>query len=703
MSAWQRRGPAALAGLAAVVLAAAIGFKSWREHQTAIEQARAQTQSFASALEEQSRQSLHRVASALREADESLAQLRARNITDAAEIGRRLAGELPADRLIHAIELLDADGRRWLSTAALSDRPTEGGSALDYHAPHVRGADRELVFGAPRRPLPQGDWMLPVSRRLTLPGGAWGGVLVAWVRTPYFQPFYDTLAAGEGHFVALFLTSGWAAVTSPHDEAAMQRNWSDAPLFREHMPQWPTGTVRDAFAHDGIDRIYSYRVLNDHPVLVVYGLASDAVLAEWRRSAAWDGLFLLLALAVLGGAARLLARQEAGRRESERVHAQMLAAEEASHAKTEFLARMSHELRTPLNAVLGFAQLLEDEGQALTLQQRRHLGLLREGGQHLQALVSDVLDVANIEAGRLEITLRPVPLQAVVDSSLALCASAATAAGVQLRTHVPDEPALHVSADATRLRQVLANLVSNGIKYNRPGGHVMVHAAAAAERVRIEVEDDGLGMTDEQQQQLFTPYNRLGREGGTVRGTGIGLVLVRQLVVLMHGRLQVHSEAGRGTRVTIELPRSAAAPEVPAPVAPPSTPGGGTPGAGLVLYIEDEPVNRLLVQETLRSCPGVELLLAENGYDGLALARARRPALVLLDMQLPDIDGHRVLAALRSDAATRDIPVVVLSAGAMSADIVRAREVGAVAYWTKPIDTVALRTQVQRLLARAEA
>ncbi len=697
MSGRSRLGPAALVGLSAVVLTALIGYKSWREHQTALNTAQAQTQSFASALEEQSRQTLHRVAGTLHQADDVLAQLRAMNVTDAAEVGRRLAALLPADRLIHAFAVLDVEGRVRVSTNSVPQEAAAPGGALpDYHAPHARGADREVVFGAPRHLSPQGDWLLPMSRRITLPGGAWEGVIVAWVRPQYLQGFYDTLIVGQDGIVALFLTSGWAAVTSPPDDAALRRNWSDAALFREHMPQWPTGTARGPTWHDQIDHIYSYRVLNEYPVVVTYGLSSDAVLAAWRRSAAWDGLLLALALAVLGGGAWTLARREQGRQEAERAQAQMHAAQEASHAKTEFLARMSHELRTPLNAVLGFAQLLEDHARSWSREPRQHLQMLHEGAQHLQALVSDVMDVASIEAGRLEVARRPVPVAQVVESSVAMCAGAAAAAGVRLVSQLPDGHTIAVTADATRLRQVLANLVSNGIKYNHPGGQVVVTAARVGDSVRIEVEDDGLGMTDEQQRQLFTPYDRLGREAGTTRGTGIGLVLVRQLVTLMSGSLEIRSEADRGTRVTIELPFGG---ETLEPAVLPTPLVTGPQGTGLVLYIEDEPVNRLLVQETLRTCSGVELLLAESGHEGLSLARERRPGLVLLDMQLPDLDGPQVLAALRSHPATCHIPVAVLSASAMSTDIARAQAAGAVAYWTKPIDVSALRADVQRLLA----
>lgn len=691
----QRLGPALVAAVAGIVLVASLGYKSWHGYADAIRRAQAQTADFASALEEQTRQTLHRVGTSLQRADQILNALQDQGGIDDTTLRRELAELLPPDRLIHSLVVLDRNGTVRLSTAL----PAEPGSSSDrdYYTPHVRGADREFVFGAPVQDA-AGEWLLPVSRRITLADGAGNGVLVAWVQPRYFQAFYDTLADAHGGFVALFLTSGWAAVTSPSDGRAMGRNWSDTPLFSQHMPAWPTGTVREVDAHDGVERISGYRVLNDYPVAVTYGLATASVLSGWRESLWRDGLFLLLALTVLGGAARVLMRHDRSRREAERDHQQMLSAQAANQAKTEFLARMSHELRTPLNAVLGFAQLLGNDAKSLTAGQERHLKLLHDGALHLQALVNDVIDVASIEAGRLDIALRPVAVAEAIDSALSMCSGAAATAGVRLASNLPGEPAPWVSADATRLRQVLANLVSNGIKYNRTGGRVTVSAEASEERVRIEVADDGLGLTPTQQQQLFTPYNRLGRETGTIRGTGIGLVLARQLVELMGGTLTVRSEAEQGTVVTVDLPRAAPATEpARSPVA------GPWHGGGVVLYVEDEPVNQVLVQETLRTCPGIELMLADNGRDGIALAHRHRPDLVLLDMRLPDMDGPQVLDALRRDPATRDIRVVVLSAGAMSDDIGRARAAGATAYWTKPFEVARLRADVQRMLSESKA
>ena len=691
----QRLGPALVAGVAGLVLMSSIGYKSWRGYADDLNRARAQTQNFASALEEQTRQSLLRVGSLLRRADEVLGALRAQGVVDPSALSQELAALLPSDRLIHSFVVLDKSGQTSLSTRALAGDAISRADR-DYFGPHIRGADRELVFGAPEKDALSGGWLLPISRRITLPTGTWDGVLVAWVQPRHFQAFYDTIARAEGEAVTLFLSSGRAAVTSPHADAIIERDWSGTPFFSQHMPAWPAGTMREAAMLDGVERIYSYRVLNDYPVAVSYGLSSASVLAAWRESLWRDGLFLLMALVVLGGAARILMRQDQSRLESERTHGQMLAAQAANQAKTEFLARMSHELRTPLNAVLGFAQLLDDPSEPLSPGQRKNLKFLHDGAQHLQVLVNDVIDVASIEAGRLEIAVQPVAVDSVVDSALALCNSAATAAAVRVESRVPRNPPWRVSADETRLRQVLANLVSNGIKYNRPGGLVTVSADAAEDGVRIEVADNGLGLTTAQRQQLFTPYNRLGREGGTIRGTGIGLVLARQLVELMHGTLTVQSEADQGTIVTVMLARAEPAAALAARATSLAAP---LDGCGLVLYIEDEPVNQLLVQETLRSCVGVELLLASNGQEGIALARQRRPDLVLLDMHLPDISGPQVLEALRGDPSTRDIRVVVLSAGAMSDDIARARAAGATEYWTKPFKIATLRSDVQRLLS----
>jgi len=248
---------------------------------------------------------------------------------------------------------------------------------------------------------------------------------------------------------------------------------------------------------------------------------------------------------------------------------------------------------------------------------------------------------------------------------------------------------LHTDPD--RLRQVLLNLVSNAIKYNRPGGWVRLELLRDAAFIHILVRDNGLGMTEQQRAQLFQPFNRLGRERTGVEGTGIGLVLVRELVDLMGGDLVVDSVPDGGTTVRVTLPatdiRPAGYPSkdpVPAP-ATASPPRSAQP-AGTVLYIEDNPTNATIVEQLLARWPGIRLVVAPDGTRGLEQARETQPDVVLLDMQLPDMAGVDVLRRLKADPATRDLAVVALSANAVPEDVATTREAGALDYWTKPID-----------------
>ncbi len=375
-----------------------------------------------------------------------------------------------------------------------------------------------------------------------------------------------------------------------------------------------------------------------------------------------------------------------------------------SRAKSKFLSRMSHELRTPLNAVLGFTQLLQTDAADADPQQRlRRLEHIRAAGTHLLALINDVLDLSSLEGGELRLELQPVALEGLVLDTLPLVDALAREHGVQIELGPLDGGAF---ADPTRLRQVLLNLLSNAIKYNRPGGSVTVDAQRRDDDIFLRVTDSGRGIEPQRLNEVFEPFNRLGVEQDGIEGTGIGLTIVKTIVERMGGDIAVSSRVGVGSVFAVRL---AFASTGNAPLWLPTEPSalGELPADGAarpcLLYIEDNPVNVLVVGELVSRRPEIDFQSAGDGTSGVAIAREMRPRLILVDMQLPDFDGHEVLRRLRADAATASIPCIALSANAMPEDIERALAAGFNDYWTKPVDFRAFMSGLDRLFGRPAA
>jgi CheY-like chemotaxis protein len=346
-----------------------------------------------------------------------------------------------------------------------------------------------------------------------------------------------------------------------------------------------------------------------------------------------------------------------------------------------------------MHAILGFGQLLQrDESLALAEPARMHLREILRAGQRLLGLINELLDLERIEAGQLPLALDAVELAPLLHD----CLQASEAVAQQHRVHLPDPNSLslpgRVVADSERLKQVLLNLLSNAIKHNRRGGQVGVMVTREGDVLRISVSDTGPGLDEAQRVRLFHAFERLGADRAAVDGAGIGLALSKRLVEMMGGQIGLDSEPGVGSRFWVQLACADAAATAPDEVV-------GSP-SGSALYIEDNPVNVLLMEAMLGQQTQLRLISAELPEDGLRLAREQRPDLILLDIQLPGMDGYEVLRRLRADEGTQGIPVVAVSANAMPDDVARGRAAGFDDYLTKPIDQRVLMATLQRVLQR---
>lgn len=375
-----------------------------------------------------------------------------------------------------------------------------------------------------------------------------------------------------------------------------------------------------------------------------------------------------------------------------------LEALDASKAKTEFLSSMSHELRTPMNSILGFAQILEYD-DALNEDQQDSVHEIARAGSHLLDLINEVLDLARIESGRIDMSIEPVSLGSLVNECEDLISPIASNKSIELDLSL-NKP-FAVLADRVRLKQILLNLLSNAIKYNRHKGSVQLFVEERPlQRLRINLKDTGPGIPASKQHMLFRPFNRLGAENSTEEGTGIGLSIARTLVELMDGEIGFSSETDQGSTFWIELPQLEADTSDNNEsdlILPYEAPEEAGESQQLVLYIEDNPANLRLVGQILAKRSHIRLLTAHEPELGLELAATHVPKLILLDINMPRLNGYQVLERLRADPELEHIPVIALTASAMPQDIERGRQAGFNDYLTKPLNIAQLLSIVDEL------
>ncbi len=368
-------------------------------------------------------------------------------------------------------------------------------------------------------------------------------------------------------------------------------------------------------------------------------------------------------------------------KEAEKVAERAEVAEQANRAKDEFLSRMSHELRTPLNAILGFGQLLQTS--PLAPADAESVEQILKGGRHLLDLINEVLDIARIESRTLSLSIEPVSVHEVIREAVDLVLPLAAKRGIAVHASGSD-PASFVLADRQRLKQAMLNLLANAVKYNHEGGSATVSVDRMADSITIRVSDTGPGIRSEDQERLFSPFDRLGAERTGIEGTGLGLALTKALVEGMGGSIGVESEMGTGSTFWLSLRPAEDPNSIEEPAR--SVPAVDRGPIHTILCIEDDPSNLRLIERILANRPGVRLLKAIRGRMGLDLAREHHPDLIVVDVHLPDIPGDHVIGSLRNDPATGRTPVIVTSADATPKQRKRLVAAGATEYLSKPLD-----------------
>jgi signal transduction histidine kinase len=457
---------------------------------------------------------------------------------------------------------------------------------------------------------------------------------------------------------------------------------------QRRLVQDATRSGREEFV-DG-DVRYSIVPVDGSPLVVALAVPDAEILAQlpstlWPRVALAGLVLSLLAIALL------VRGMERARRRTEQAR---LEADDANRAKSEFLSHVSHELKTPIAVIRGFADLLRRSSlDERDLQFVQHID---DGSEHLFRLAEDLLEVSRIEAGHVTLALEPLDLRMVVEEVLVLSAPLAAENQIRLEPPTLRDAIPLVLADQLRLRQVLLNLLSNAIKYNHERGVVHLSIDAAGTEVRVSVADTGTGIAAEDIPRLFHPFERLAAEGGPVRGTGLGLCVTKGLVEAMGGTLDVQSEQGVGSTFSFELPAMDRA--IPTDGLPPASVDPAT--VGRIVYIDNHVATLELVERLVQQMrPGLSVHTAVDGTSGIELVQRESTDLLLLDLNLPDMHGELVLRSLRSEPATANLPVLIVSADSTARDVTRLLRAGADAYLTKPLVTEQFLDVVDRLLA----
>jgi len=553
---------AALA-VGAVALAAA---QAWFVYGERLRDERAQLASLAAVLAEQTERAVQAADLILRDAAEQLSGLP----LDMPEVVRNTHIQL-SDRIngvpqARAVLVLNRNGESVIDSASLQPRKFNGADRDPFRI-HRDNGHYGLFIGTPVRSPLNDLWTIILSRRIDTPAGGFGGVVTLALDPAYFSSFYGSIGAPHGSSIVLLNADGVVLSRHPHDDAVMGQTLF-GPNARSNvpMPAVPAGALTVTSPIDGQQRLMAYKYLNRYPLLLSVSTTVDAAVRPamkliWMNIAA-GAVIAALVLALFA----VLARQARGREQlAASLHQAKLKAEHGERqaisetkSRSQFWSSLGHELRSPLNAVVGFAEMLQSDlfGKP-TKQQIEYAGYIKEAGEHLLGLINDLMDVARMEAGRMTVKDEEVDLLQVAEAALGMARPLGRQAGIEVALE-SDGLAIAVRGDELRLRQVLLNLLGNAIKYSNPPGKAVLAVARTDDGgVALTVADTGIGMTGAEIAEAQQPFGRANnKEARQRQGTGLGLSIVKHLVELHDGTLEIASERGKGTTVTIRLPAS---------------------------------------------------------------------------------------------------------------------------------------------------